>query len=228
MKFGGYRACSLIDFPGKVSAVFFTQGCSFRCPFCHNPKLVLPHTSPLLSEEVLLDFLRTRQGKLDGVVVSGGEPTIHKELPPFIKKIKDLGFLVKLDTNASNPTMIEFLLHQNLIDYWAVDNKASFQNYPLITKSDINIEQIKTSFQLILQHAQQYEFRTTVLREFHPPAEIEIMAHEIAGAQKYILQQFRPDTTLDLDIKASLPYRDDEMEFLCSLAREHVQECFWR
>jgi pyruvate formate lyase activating enzyme len=228
MKFGGYRACSLIDFPGKISAVLFTQGCSFRCPFCHNPGLVL-HSSPTsLSEEVLLDFLETRKGKLDGVVISGGEPTIHPELPSFIKKIKQLGFAVKLDTNGSLPNVIEALLHTDLIDYWAIDRKASLANYSKISGVHIEPEIISKSSALIMNATENYEFRTTVIREFHPPEEIHTIAQELTHSRRYILQQFHPHTTLDPSLGASIAYSPAEMENLCAIARPYVQECFWR
>jgi pyruvate formate lyase activating enzyme len=228
MKFGGYRACSLVDFPGKISAVLFTQGCSFRCPFCHNPGLVLHANTTSLSEEVLLDFLKTRIGKLQGVVISGGEPTIHPELPSFIKKVKDLGFSVKLDTNGSHPEVIETLLQTDLIDYWAVDRKASLANYSCIAGVEINPETIQRSSALLMNATKNYEFRTTVIREFHPPAEIRTIAEELLHARRYILQQFRPNITLNPALGSSIAYSPDEMEHLCTIARPFVQECCWR
>ena len=228
MKFGGYRACSLVDFPGKISAVLFTQGCTFRCPFCHNPGLVLHANTTCLGEEVLLDFLKTRTDKLQGVVISGGEPTMHPELPSFIKKIKDLGFSVKLDTNGSRPDVIEALLQTNLIDYWAVDRKASLSKYSHIAGVQVEPEIIQRSSSLIMNATENYEFRTTVIREFHPPEEIRTIAQELTLARRYILQQFRPNVTLDPSLGSSVAYSPDEMELLCTIARPFVQECCWR
>jgi pyruvate formate lyase activating enzyme len=228
MKFGGYRACSLVDFPGKISAVLFTQGCSFRCPFCHNPGLVLHASATSLSEELLLDFLKTRIGKLQGVVISGGEPTIHPELESFIKKIKSLGFSVKLDTNGSHPEVVEALLKTDLINYWAIDRKASLANYSRISGVQIEPETIQKSSTLIMNATENYEFRTTVIREFHPPEEILTIAQELAHARRYILQQFRPNITLDPSLGSSIAYSPDEMEHLCTIARPFVKECCWR
>lgn len=228
MKFGGYRACSLVDFPGKISAVFFTQGCNFRCPFCHNPQLVLPPHNTSVSEEVLLDFLKTREGKLDGVVISGGEPTIHPELPACIKRIKDLGFSVKLDTNGSHPNVIEALLQSGLVDYWAVDRKASLSNHSKLSGVQIDAKILSLSASLIMNATENYEFRTTVIQEFHPPEEIVAIAQEIAHARRYILQQFRPHTTLDPALGSFKAYDPVQMDDLCALARPYVQECSWR
>jgi pyruvate formate lyase activating enzyme len=228
MKFGGYRACSLVDFPGKICAVLFTQGCTFRCPFCHNPGLVVRANTTSLSEEVLLDFLKTRTDKLQGVVISGGEPTIHPELPTFIKKIKSLGFSVKLDTNGSRPDVIEALLPTGLVDYWAVDRKASLINYSRIAGVQIEPEIIQKSSTLIMNATENYEFRTTVIREFHSAEEICTIAQEISSARRYILQQFRPDITLDPSLRSSIAYSPDEMEHFCTIARPFVQECYWR
>jgi len=230
MKLGGWQRCSLIDFPGKVSAVLFTEGCSFRCPFCHNPGLVLPNQfgGSALSEEEVLEFLKRRQGKLDGVVISGGEPTIHADLPDFIRAIKALGFAIKLDTNGDHPKIIEELVQENLVDYWAMDRKASLPRYEKISGVKLNPQDIVTSSNLIMHSGVPYEFRTTVVRELHPKEEAELIAQEIKGADRYVLQQFRPLITLDAKLQTATPYSDEEMDDLCESARPFVKECSWR
>jgi len=230
MKLGGWQRCSLIDFPGKVSAVLFTEGCSFRCPFCHNPGLVLPQqfSPPQLSEEIVLDFLKKRQGKLDGVVISGGEPTIHADLPRFMQTIKGMGFAIKLDTNGDHPDIIEQLIAEKLVDYFAMDRKASLPRYEKISGVKIDPQDIVKSSQLIMQSGVPYEFRTTLVRELHPKEEAALIAQEIAGADRYVLQQFRPLITLDTKLQTATPYSDEEMDALCELARPFVKECSWR
>jgi len=230
MEFGGWQRCSLIDFPGKVSAVLFTKGCSFRRPFCHNPGLVLPNQpqEPPLSEEAVLEFLHARKGKLDGVVVSGGEPTIHKALPAFLRCVKDLGFEVKLDTNGDNPYVVEQLIEEKTVDYFAMDIKASAARYSVVSGVAIDPEQIWKSVSLIMNSSCSYEFRTTVVKELHEPEEIPRIAQHIQGASKFFLQQFRPLVTLDPALQSATPYSADEMEALCESARPYVQHCAWR
>jgi pyruvate formate lyase activating enzyme len=230
MKFGGWQRCSLIDFPGKVSAVLFTQGCSFRCPFCHNPGLVLPDqfSDFSISEEEIFSFLEKRKGKLDGVVISGGEPTLHKDLPTFIRNVRSLGFEIKLDSNGSRPDVVETLIKENLVDYWAIDRKASLAHYHKITGIAIDTKLIEKTSQLIMDSPTPYEFRTTLIREYHPPEEILCIAKELSGAKRLILQQFRPAVTLDPKLQKATPYSDVEMESFLSLVKPHVQECSWR
>ena len=228
MKFGGWQKCSLIDFPGKISAVLFTKGCTFRCPFCHNPSLVLPHSLPCIDEEEVYAFLRQRQGKLDGIVISGGEPTIHEELPQFIRAVKQMGFCVKLDTNGSRPDAVEQLLKENLVDYWAVDRKASLARYSLLAGVSADLSAILRTSKLIMDATDAYEFRTTVIREFHPTEEVVHIAKELQGARSLILQRFRPEVTLDPSFQKATAYTDEEMEQLCLAARPYVPNCTWR
>lgn len=230
MKFGGWQQCSLIDFPGKVSVVVFTEGCSFRCPFCHNPSLVFPqlNSAPRITEDELFAFLEKRKGKLDGVVISGGEPTIHPSLPQLIRAIKKMGFSVKLDTNGSCPQMIEKLLSENTVDYWAMDWKASVARYHVLTGVQIDPAIIVKSSQLIRQATEEYEFRTTVIREFHSPEEIVQIGKELNGAHRLILQQFRPAVTLDPALQRATAYTKEEMDNLCDSIKPYIKECSWR
>lgn len=228
MEFGGWQKCSLIDFPGKVSAVLFTRGCTFRCPFCHNPSLVLPGIDPSVSEEEILAFLEQRRGKLDGVVISGGEPTIHRELPRFVRTVRKMGFLIKLDTNGSCPDVVQQLLTEGLVDYWAVDRKASLVRYSSLAGVSVDPKVIVQTSQLIMDATDAYEFRTTVIREFHPPEEVLQIAKELSGARRWILQRFRPDVTLDPALQKATAYTDDEMESLRQSVRPYIVDCTWR
>ena len=161
---GGIQKTTLVDFPGKVAAIVFTQGCNFRCGYCHNPELLEHSKNSDFNKNDFLDFLKTRIGKLDGVVITGGEPTLQKGLYDFIKEIKSLGFAVKLDTNGTNPIIVEKLINDNLLDYIAMDIKAPFDKYTKITGVGVDIENIKRSIELIKNSSVDYEFRTTVLK----------------------------------------------------------------
>lgn len=174
MKFGGLIKFTLIDFPGRPAAVIFTQGCNFRCRYCHNPELVYPHlfTAPVPSEEITA-FLKRRQGTLEGVVVSGGEPTLHDDLPDFLAEIKKLGYKTKLDTNGTRPDMLEELVAKKLVDFIAMDLKAPLAKYALITGIETNPEIITRSMDIIRQSGLEYEFRTTYDKEVLTDADIE-------------------------------------------------------
>jgi len=230
MRFGGWQKSSLIDFPGKISVVLFTQGCTFRCPFCHNPGLVLPEafSSESITEQEVLSFLERRKGKLDGVVISGGEPTIQKDLPEFITAVKALGFAVKLDTNGSRPSVVEQLLHENLVDYWAMDRKASLARYHILAGLAVDTSSILKTSELVMEATDAYEFRTTVIREYHSPEEIVQIGKELAGARRLILQQFRSAVTLDPLFQQATAFSGEEMELLCQSVRPYVGECSWR
>ena len=228
MEFGGWQKSSLIDFPGKISAVLFTKGCTFRCPFCHNPSLVLPASIPSIDEKEVFAFLNQRRGKLDGIVITGGEPTIHEGLSSFIRTVKQMGFCVKLDTNGSRPEVVEALLKDKTVDYWAIDRKASLRRYAQLAGVPVDMEAIVHTSQLIMDTADAYEFRTTVIREFHPLEEVVQIAKELQGAKSLILQRFRPEVTLDPAFKKATAYADEEMEPLCLACRPFVPNCTWR
>ena len=198
MLIGGFQKTSLLDYPEKISAIVFTQGCNFRCPYCHNPELLKADgNTPNVSVSSVLDFLKTRRGKLDGVVITGGEPCLHVDLPEFIKEIKKLGFLVKLDTNGSYPGMLERLTEENLLDYIAMDIKAPLNRYKYISGIDIDINKIKMSIKHIMNCGTHYEFRTTVLKRLLSIEDFEKIGNEIHGAKRYYLQKFVPSKVLD-------------------------------
>lgn len=191
MKIGGFQPFSLSDFPGCISAIVFTQGCNFRCPYCHNPSLVLPElfTVPI-AEETVFTFLNERIGKLDGVVITGGEPTIQSDLIGFIKKIKELGFKVKLDTNGSNPEIVETLIQQNLIDYFALDLKAPWQKYTTLTGVDVDIDKIKKTMTLLLNSCIPCDFRITYAKPLLNEEDIQQVQSYLPERQGLTIQKF--------------------------------------
>lgn len=192
MVFGGFQKLTLLDYPGKVACTLFTKGCNFYCPFCHNALLVdTDGNEQSYCEEEVLSYLNKRQGILEGVCISGGEPLIHSSLREFIEKVKALGYCVKLDTNGSFPDRMIELVEDSLIDYVAMDIKNSFEKYTLTAgKTLLDLSNIKKSIDYLLQGNIDYEFRTTVTVETHTPQDIEKIARCIKGAKKYFLQNF--------------------------------------
>jgi len=198
---GGFVKQSIIDFPGKISAVVFTQGCNFRCGFCHNPRLVLPELfQPSLSEEDVLANIKEMVSWLDAVTISGGEPTLQPELPRFIGEIKNTGLIVKLDTNGSNPDMLKLLIDKKLIDFVAVDVKTILDEneYVKITGKLNNglIAKINSSIEVLRNSGIGYQLRTTVLPEFHTDQIITRLQNEYTD-ENYLLQEFRPGITVE-------------------------------
>ena len=198
MKIGGLQKVSLIDYPGLICAIIFLQGCNFKCSYCHNPELVDSKLfQPCIKENAVLDFLNTRRGKLDAVVITGGEPTVQDDLAPFIKNIKKMGFAVKLDTNGSQPQVIKTLLDEKLLDFIAMDIKAPLEKYKNVVKMPVNGDSIKESIRLILKSKIPYEFRTTIVESQLEEKDIMQIAKLISGAKGYVLQKFVPAKTLD-------------------------------
>ena len=198
MKIGGLQKVSLIDYPGRISAVVFTQGCNFRCPYCHNPGLV-PFDPPgiLLPEEDVFSFLEKRRGRLDGVTISGGEPTIQTDLGSFLKKVKFLGYPVKLDTNGSAPGILEDLLAGGLLDYVAMDVKAPPGKYGKLSGSAVPFSRIRESADILRSSGVSYEFRTTVIPSLLNEEDLVNMLEAIGPAGRFVFQRFVPSKTLD-------------------------------
>jgi pyruvate formate lyase activating enzyme len=199
MKIGGLLKFSIIDFPGKLAAVIFTQGCNFRCPYCHNAELVLPDKfQPPVPVQTVLDFLTKRRGQLNGVVVSGGEPTMHPDLKPFLQQIKALDYAVKLDTNGTRPDVLIELAQAGLLDYIAMDIKAPLEKYHQLTGATGLEAQIKKSIQWLINQPLPYEFRTTVLKDLLTEKDLQGIFALIKGAGCYRLQDFVPrDSVVD-------------------------------
>lgn len=224
MNIHGIQKLTLLDYPEKTACTVFTGGCNFRCPFCHNAGLVLDKGRPVMSEQEFFDFLGTRKGKLDGVCITGGEPLIHSEVEDFIKKIKSHGFLVKLDTNGSNPEYLRSLINQNIIDYVAMDIKNSKDKY-LVTAGDknIDIDKINESIKTLINCGIEYEFRTTVVKEFHNAVDIDNVGRWISGAGKYYLQQYKDSGNI-IDKTAELHSHSVEtMEEFRNIAAKYVK-----
>ncbi len=211
MKIGGLQKVSLIDYPGKISSIVFTQGCNFRCPYCHNPELVEQKIyQPCLSEKDILEFFQTRRGKLDAVTITGGEPTLQENLIPFIIKIRQMSFAVKLDSNGSRPDVLDRLIREKLLDFIALDVKAPLEKYQDVVKVPIADDAIRESIRLVLKAKIQHEFRTTVVSSMLALEDILAIGREITGAKRYALQKFQPARTLNKKYLKEKTYSDEE------------------
>lgn len=202
MLLGGFQKLTLIDYPGKLATTVFTVGCNFRCPFCHNPELVdlkLVHNEE--SEKEFFKFLKARKGKLEGVCITGGEPLIQPDIINFIKKIKKLGFLVKLDTNGARPDLLKKIIDARLVDYIAMDIKNQIKNYNKTTNTKTDKDRIKLSVDLIMHSRIPYEFRTTAVPGLHSEKDFAEIAKWIKGAPAYYLQEYREGKILDPSLK---------------------------
>jgi len=198
LNIGGLHKVSLIDYPGKISAIVFLQGCNFRCPYCHNPELVNPKLyGPCLDEEAVFSFLARRVGKLDAVSITGGEPTLQEGLPEFIRKVRSLGFQIKLDTNGSHSAMIKALIEGNLLDYIAMDIKGPLYRYDRVCRVNVDKDEITNSIRTILNASIDYEFRTTFVKDLLTEEDVPAMGELIRGARLFVLQNFAPSKTLD-------------------------------
>lgn len=198
MRIGGLQKVSLIDFPGKIAAVVFTQGCNFRCPYCHNPDLVPPESrGALLPVEEVLAFLEKRRGRLDGVVLTGGEPTVQTGLPDFLETVRAMGYPVKLDTNGSNPGILEELLGRGLLDYVAMDLKAPERKYGLFSGADVPFSRIRETMNLLRFSGVPFEFRTTVALSILDEVDLREIVDMLGPEDRFVLQRFVPSRTLD-------------------------------
>jgi len=227
MKIHGLQKMTLLDFPGRVACTVFTGMCDFRCPFCHNYELVDGSAPALMEEEELLAFLKKRQGLLDGVAVTGGEPCIHKDLPEFLLRIKDLGFAVKLDTNGNHPGILRQVLDRKLADYVAMDIKNRPEKYAVtIGLKSFDMAGVRESISLLMEGGADYEFRTTVVREFHEAEDFEEIGSMIRGAKAYYLQCFTDRDTVPFG-GLHAPSRQ-ELETFAAIASKYVEKAFVR
>jgi len=230
MNIGGLQKLTLLDYPDHVAAIIFTQGCNFRCHFCYNPKLVVPQSTkiqkdyPEITEDGLFGFLQSRQSKLDAVVITGGEPTLHADLPEFLERIKEMGFLIKLDTNGTNPAMLGNLMNQKLIDYIAMDIKAPLDNYEKVVGVKTPLKNIQDSIIIIKEGSLPYEFRSTIMPALHQLADIQKMGELIIGADKWYLQKFKSNIDLvDHRFVNKSFFTDEQMHELAQLAAKYVK-----
>ena len=232
MRIGGLQKVSLIDYPGKVSCVIFLLGCNFDCPYCHNPELVKRDLwkGHFLSKSEILEFLKRRIGLLDGVVLSGGEPTLQKDLSSLCEKIKQSGYSIKLDTNGSRPQVIKRLIDDGLVDYVAMDIKTDpFDYVPLIAKN-YNPDDIIASVKAIMESGLDYEFRTTCVKPIVDSHTIKKIAKNIKGATLYSLQHFHNSRVLHPEFfrETTPEYSEDELMGLKSIAEPWVKKCIVR
>jgi len=217
MKIAGFKKQSLIDFPGNISSVIFTQGCNFRCDFCHNPELVLPEKfTDVIDETVIFDYLKKHSKLLTAVCITGGEPTMHNDLPDFIKQIKDLNLKVKLDTNGTNPQMLETLFSNNLIDAVAMDIKhlLSIEHYNAATGNTVTdtvFKNILLLIKLIENAGVEYEFRTTVIKGLHTIEQLQELKQRFG--KYYKINNYNPEITLKNN-QNYMPFSQKELEVL--------------
>jgi pyruvate formate lyase activating enzyme len=226
MLISGIQQFTLLDYPDKVAAIIFTPGCNMRCRFCHNREFVLPEEvqkirPSFIPESAVLNFLRSRMGKLDGLVISGGEPTIQPDIKQFIITVREMGFLIKLDTNGNLPDVLRELVEERLVDYVAMDVKTTLERYKELVGDMADQEKIKESIDLLKKGTVPYEFRTTLIDGVHTPEIITAMAELLAGSEKLYLQKFRPETTLDPAFENKRPVADTSIDLFIDIFKKY-------
>lgn len=230
MVISGIQKFSILDFPGKTACIVFTPGCNFRCGFCYNPEFVLPEeikkiSDSFIPESAFFNFLDQRKDLLDGVVITGGEPTVIADLPSFMAKIRKKDFLVKLDSNGNKPEVLKDVFKRGLVDYIAMDIKTSLANYQDLAGEGANPKNIEESIELIMKSGIPYEFRSTIVREIHTEKILKEMAELIKGAELYYMQAFRPGQTLDPAVSDYHPYDEKEMKRMANdIFGRHVKK----
>ena len=230
----GFVDLSLVDWEGKVSAVVFLPNCNFRCPNCYNVQLVLhPEKMQTIPFEEILQYLKNSQGWIDAVAITGGEPTLHEDLPELCRKIKDLGFKVKLDTNGTNPDMIEMLIKQGLVDYIALDVKAPVTVEKYAKATGVNAEdflgRVEKTIEILLKGEVGYEFRTTLVPTIHEPKDIAQLCQRIKGCKKYLLQNFKTNVEIiNPELKTQKPFTQEQMQLFRVAASKIIPNTFLR
>lgn len=221
MLISGVQKFTLLDFPLKTACIVFTPGCNFRCPYCYNSDFVIPEKIEkikdiFIPEDIFFNFLKTRTGFLDGVVISGGEPTLQTDIIEFIKKIKNFNYKIKLDTNGTNFEIVKKIIGEKLIDYIAMDIKAPIEKYKDVVNVKVDTNIILKTIELIKNSSIDYEFRTTVVKEQLSIEDLNGIGKIIFGANKYYLQKFRNNNeTLNVEFKDKTTYSDSELKYIC-------------
>ena len=232
MLISGIQTLTLLAYPEKVGAIIFTAGCNMRCGYCHNPELVLPEKikaqRDFIPDKNVLSFLKTRVGFLEGVVISGGEPTLQPDLLHFMRQVKALGFLIKLDTNGTNPTLLRQALAEKLLDYIAMDIKAAPARYDDLTAVKNNFEAITLSRNLIMNSGLDYEFRTTFIKGYHQEKDVLAIARFCKEARHYSLQNFRPGKTLNPGFSGFKGFSQTDLERFENLIKPFVKNTLIR
>ena len=224
MNIGGYQKLTLIDYPGKLATTVFTVGCSFCCPFCHNPELTLSSQMPVHSNNLegnFFEFLKKRKGKLEGVCITGGEPTIQPDLVDFIKKIKKLGYAVKIDTNGTRPDILKKVIGEKLVDFIAMDIKNNLEKYDKTCGTKADKGRIKLSVDLIINSGIDYEFRTTVVPELHNIEDFSEIAKWLTGAKIYCLQKYQDAKIIDSRLRRRIKGKSLDLEKIKKNIEKH-------
>ena len=226
MKISGIIKTTLIDYPGHIATSIFTQGCNFRCPYCHNPDLIPGdlESKEYMNLDYFWDFLENRKEFLDGVAITGGEPTLQDDLIEFIEEIKNRDFKIKLDTNGSRPKIIKNLIDNELVDYIAMDIKSSIEKYSNYSDDSSIGEKIMESVNLIKESEIDYEFRTTVVPGLHDENEVKEIAKIGAGSRNFTLQNFRRERTYDKDFESKLPYTEKKLQTFKDILKDKVND----
>lgn len=227
MNIYGITKTTLIDFPGTIACIIFVSGCNFRCPYCHNPELV-NFKIKQINEEEIYDFLKKREGKLDGIVITGGEPTLDNDLINFLKHIRKFKYKIKLDTNGSNPEILIDILNNKLVDYIAMDYKAPLNKYSIVSNSLISKTKIKESMEIIKSSNLQYEFRTTIVKELLTLDDLKQISRELEGSKIWYLQKFVPNITLDKKFIKCTTYDDEELSKIVRYGKKYVENVIIR
>ena len=223
MNISGIQKLTLLDFPGKLACTVFTSGCNFRCPFCHNASLVLPGMSDHIDEQEVFSFLKKREGILEGVCITGGEPCLQPDLETFIRKVRDIGFAVKLDTNGSFPEKLSSLLEKGLLDYVAMDIKTSKERYPEVcgVQNERLFENVEKSVEILKSSSVPHEFRTTTARELQTKEDFEKIGRWLSGEKRYFIQQYEASGELVGD--EMTPYEKEELTEFVKVMKNFVE-----
>jgi pyruvate formate lyase activating enzyme len=224
MRIGGYEKLSTVDYPGEMACAIFLVGCNFNCGYCHNPSLISGNGEYIEKEEVM-DYLKKRRDMLDAVCISGGEPTCNKDLKDFIKEIKTLGYKIKLDTNGTNPEVVQDLINEKLLDYIAMDIKASPKKYRQVVGCAVNMDNINKSIQIIKKSGIKYEFRTTFLPVLDKEDINEIATNMVKEDGRYILQQFRNKVTNDAEYHNYKPHQPAYIISTANMVKNSIGMC---
>ena len=228
MLISGIQKCTTIDYPDHLSCIVFTPGCNMRCKFCHNPEFVLPEQikkikDTFIPQDAFFNFLQSRKGLLDGVVITGGEPTLMVDLISFIKKIKKMGFKVKLDSNGQRPEILKQVIDQNLVDYIAMDVKASLEQYNELTGKHVRTDKINESITLLKKQEKiPYEFRTTMIKGIHTQKEMQNIGQMLTGANTLYLQSFRAGNTLDKSFSNKQGFTQQELTAYIPMLKQTI------
>ncbi len=222
MIFNGFQKMTMLDFPGRIACTLFSGGCNFRCPFCHNAGLVIGQMPEQIPEEEILSYLNKRKGVLDGVCFTGGEPLLQRDIAEFMRKVKDMGYKIKLDTNGSNPEKLIELVRSGLVDYVAMDIKNSKEKYALTCGTEIDLPAIERAVEFLKEGGVDYEFRTTIVREFHTESDMIAIGKWLEGAEKYFLQAFVDSGAIIGEGLSPLP--KTEMERFVSTLKPFVKK----